>query len=90
MQIEQVEGETEISSSPTPSPSPISSEPLEDDRETFKIGDRVADFLSDFKGFVVALRGECPTSLPLPLAQNQFSYGFRSILATSSRETRFS
>jgi hypothetical protein len=52
------EGEMEISSSPTPSQSPTPSEPVVNDRETFNIGDRVVDFPSGFKGFVMEFKGE--------------------------------
>jgi hypothetical protein len=57
VQGERGEGETEASS-PTPCPSPISSEPVVDNRETFKIGDRVADFPSGIKVVIVGFRGD--------------------------------
>lgn len=53
MQGERGEGEIEAYSSPTPSP-----EPTVIDWETFKIGDRVVDFPTGFKGVVVGFRGE--------------------------------
>ena len=58
VQIEQVEGEAEISSSPSPCQSSTSSEPVVNDRETFKIGDRVVDSPTGFKGVVVGFRGD--------------------------------
>jgi len=55
---EQGKGETEAPSSPTPSQSPTPSEPVVNDWETFKIGDRVVDFPTGFKGVVVGFRGD--------------------------------
>jgi hypothetical protein len=70
VQGEQGEGETE-SSSPTPCPNSV-----EDDGETFKIGDRAVDFPTGFKGVVVGFRGESAGSLPPPPCQKSILSGF--------------